>query len=65
MRKRKTNRKPIPSRTMIISTEQAESFNIRFDIECLNTNHDPLLKNIQTMNLKLKWTFMKNIFYIL
>ena len=66
MRKRKTNRKPIPSRTMILSTEQAESFNIRFDMECLNANFDPLLKRYSDNEFEVKMEFFKeHILYTL
>ena len=64
MRNRK--RKPIPSRTMIISTEQAESFNVRFDIECLNANFDPLLRRYSNNEFEVKMEFFEeHILYTL
>ena len=63
---RRTKRKSIPLRTMIISTEQAESFTIRFDIACLNANHDPLLKRYSDNEFQVKMEFFEeHILYTL
>ena len=63
---RRTKRKSIPLRTMIISTEQAESFTVRFDIACLNANFDPLLKRYSNNEFQVKMEFFEeHILYTL
>ena len=60
MKNRRIKREIEPSRTMIISTEQAESFHVRFDIACLNANFDPLLKKYSNNEFQVKMEFFED-----